>query len=56
MAIVPESAINDLGKPGGGNGKGVGNLPGENQDAGNVATENTNPMQKHDMVGKVVGD
>lgn len=49
-------AINDLGSPGSKTGDGVGNLPGENQDANNAATENTDPMKKHEQVGKVVGD
>ncbi len=37
--------INDLGEPGTKNGKGVGNLPGENADASDTATENTYPKK-----------
>lgn len=33
------------------NGKGVGNLPGYNTPYMEEASENTNPMQKHNMVG-----
>ena len=32
-------------------GKGVGELPGKNRPYMTKATENTNPMQKHDMIG-----
>jgi hypothetical protein len=40
----------------GANGKGVGNLPGYNQPYMEAASENTNPMQKHESVAGIVGN
>lgn len=38
------------------NGKGVGNLPGYNQPYMEAASENTDPMQKHESVAGIVGN
>ncbi len=38
------------------NGKGIGELPGYNQRYMEEAEENTNPMEKHEKVGSIVGE
>ncbi len=38
------------------NGKGIGDLPGMNQPYMDEAKENTDPMMKHEKVGKIVGE
>lgn len=46
QVIQGSNGINDLGRPGAGNGRGVGDLPGENKDASSAATPNTYPAKK----------